>query len=86
MSPKRPAGDPLPPVKRADGLKKVRGLALKLVQQQLMDMRDRRLMPAEREFILNAYKVLSAVAKPAPKAPKTGAKASESDPLALLGE
>lgn len=51
-------GDPLPRVRRTRGLVGVRKMIVKALQQQVEAMRDRFLGPVDREFLLEAVKVL----------------------------
>lgn len=80
-----PELQPIAKIRRANGLKKVRGLALKLIQQQLEDYKDRRLTEDEREFLLGAYRVLTAASKPSAQTPKDPGSGPPSDPLKMLG-
>ena len=63
-SPKTPkaralrAGDVLARPARTRGLVGVRKLAVGILQQQLEELRDRWLTPTEREFLLDACRVL----------------------------
>jgi hypothetical protein len=91
MSPrKRPAPEPLPPVVRAKGITAVGQMAVKILQQQLEDFKNRRLLPDERAFLIDAVKALAMAGKarvprgtsPAAQGPTPAGK----DPLKTLGE
>jgi hypothetical protein len=82
-----PAPEPLPRVIRAYGIKGLRAYALKLLQQQLHDLQDRKLSAADREFLLASIRALGAAGKTAQAADKgEDAQGSQGgrDPLKLL--
>lgn len=48
----------LPKLRKTRGIAGVRRLAVGILQQQLESMRDRRLLPMDREFVIEAVKAL----------------------------
>lgn len=53
-----PDDQALPRPRKARGIAGVRRLAVGILQQQLESMRDRRLLPMDREFVIEAVKAL----------------------------
>lgn len=53
-----PEDQALPRLRKTRGIAGVRRLAVGILQQQLEAMRDRRLLPMDREFVIEAVKAL----------------------------